>query len=134
MKLHSDQIKKFLKDDDLLQAARKDDLLERVEKAFRSDFEKRSFQGTRNIEDQLRIVGYQDVFHEVAMRAGVNEDTLKADLDRFTQRRHAIAHRGDYDLSVDPPRETPVTKKDAEDCIQLVCRIAKEIHESGASR
>jgi hypothetical protein len=125
----TEQIKKFLKDDDLLQAARKDDLLERVEKAFRSDFEKRSFQGTKNIEEQFRIVGYQDVFHEVAIKAGMNEDTLRADLDRFTRRRHAIAHRGDYDLSVNPPRENVVTKKDAEDCIKLVCRIAKQIHE-----
>ncbi len=90
----SEQIKRFLKDDDLLQAARKDDLIERVEKAFRSDFEKRSFQGTKNIEEQLRVVGYQDIFHEVAIRAGLNEDTLRADLDRFTQRRDAIAHRG----------------------------------------
>jgi hypothetical protein len=130
----SEQIKKFLKDDDLLQAARQDDLLVRVEKAFRSDFEKRSFQGTKNIEEQLRTVGYKDIFHEVAVKEGLNEDTLRADLDRFTRRRHAIAHRGDYDLSVNPPRETLVTKKDAEDCIKLICRIAKAIHELGDSQ
>lgn len=125
----SAQIKKFLKDDDLLEAARKDDLLERVEKAFRSDFERRSFQGTKNIEEHLRIVGYDAVFHEVAVNAHVNEDTLREDLDRFTQRRHAIAHRGDYDLTQNPPKENVVTKKDAEDCIKLMCRIATHMHE-----
>jgi len=128
----SGQIKKFLKDDDLLEAARKDDLLERVEKAFRGDFERRSFQGTKSIEEQLRIAGYEDIFHEVAVKAHMNEDTLRADLDRFTGRRHAIAHRGDYDLSENPPKENVVTKKDAEDCIKLVCRIAKEMNELGA--
>lgn len=127
----SAEIKKFLKDDALLEAARKDDLIERVEKAFRADFEKRSFQGPRNIEDQLKVVGYSDIFHEVAMKAHLNEDTLRADLDRFTKRRHAIAHQGDYDLSQNPPPEHVVTKKEAEDCIKLVTRIATTMHELG---
>ena len=127
----STEIKKFLKDDALLDAARKDDLLERVEKAFRADFEKRSFQGTKNIEDQLRVVGYADIFHEVAMKAHMNEDVLRADLDRFTKRRHAIAHRGDYDLSRNPPPEQQVKKKDAEDCIKLVKKIAQTMHDLG---
>jgi hypothetical protein len=125
-------IKKFLKDEDLLDAARKDDLIERVEKAFRNDFDKRSFQGTKNIEEHLKIAGYEDIFHEVADKARMNEDTLRQTLDRFTLRRHAIAHRGDYDLSVNPPKENVVTKKDAEDCIRLVCRIAKEMQAIGA--
>ena len=124
-----DQIKKLLKDDDLIDAARKDDLLERVEKAFRADFERRSFQGTKNIEEQLKIVGYDDVFHDVAMDARMNKEALKEDLDRFTQRRHAIAHRGDYDLNENPPIENRATKRDAEDCIKLVCRIAKHMYK-----
>lgn len=127
----STEIKKFVKEDALIDAARKDDLLERVEKAFRSDFERRSFQGTKNIEEQLRIVGYDDVFHAVAVKGGLNEDTLRADLNRFTERRHAIAHRGDYDLTEKPPQEQVVTKKDAQDCIKLMCRIAKHMHELG---
>jgi hypothetical protein len=127
----STEIKKFVKDDALIDAARKDDLLERVEKAFRSDFERRSFQGTKNIEEQLKIVGYDDIFHEVAVRGNLNEDTLREDLNRFTDRRHAIAHRGDYDLTENPPREQVVTKKDAGDCIRLMCRIARQIHEIG---
>jgi hypothetical protein len=44
-------------------------------------------------------------------------------------RRHAIAHRGDYELNENPPKENVVTKKDAEDCIKLVCRIAKHMDE-----
>jgi len=127
----SAEIKKFLKDDALIDAARKDDLLERVDKAFRNDFEKRSFQGTKNIEEQLKIVGYDNIFHVVAVKGGLNEDTLRQDLDRFTDRRHAIAHRGDYDLTQNPPRENVVTKRDAEDCVRLICRIAKHIHEIG---
>lgn len=127
----STEIKKFVKDDALIDAARKDDLLERVEKAFRSDFERRSFQGTKNIEEQLKIVGYDDIFHEVAARGSLNEDTLRNDLNRFTDRRHAIAHRGDYDLTEKPPKELVVTKKDAKDCIKLMCRIAKHMHELG---
>ncbi len=127
----SAEIKKFLKDDVLIDAARKDDLLERVEKAFRGDFERRSFQGTKNIEEQLSIVGYDDVFHEVAVKAQLNEDKLREDLNRFTERRHAIAHRGDYNLTENPPKENVVNKKDAEDCIKLVSLIAKQMYELG---
>lgn len=125
------RIKSFLKDDSLLEAARKDDLLDRVEKAFRDDFEKRSFQGTRQITESLKLVGYDDVFHSVAISAEANEDTLRHRLDRFTDRRHAIAHRGDYDLSENPPREQPITKKDAEDCIKTVSLIAEHVHKLG---
>jgi len=130
----SGEIRRFIKDEALLEAARKDDLLERVEKAFRTDFERRSFQGTRNIEEQLAIVGFTDVFHLIAVRAHINEDALRADLDRFTTRRHAIAHRGDYNLSENPPVEQTIKKKDAEECIKLVSLIAKSIHELGSDR
>lgn len=128
-----DYIKRFLKDDELLEAARKDDLLDRVEKAFRADFERRSFQGTKVIAEYMRIVGFEDIFHDIAMSAKVNEDTLCQDLDRFTERRHTIAHRGDYDLTENPPKENVVTKKDAEDCVRLITLIAKHIDALGAN-
>jgi hypothetical protein len=117
----TEQIKRFLKDDALLDAARKDDLVERVDKAFRSDFEKRSFQGTKVIEEQLQLVGEAKVFHKIAVKAHVNEDVL--------QRRHMIAHRGDYNLNESPPTENVITKRDAEDCIKLVCLIAKHMNQ-----
>ena len=123
------EIKRFLKDDQLLEAARKDDLLSRVEKAFRQDFEKKSFQGVKNISEILQLAGFDDVFHAVAVEASMNEDNLKDDLNRFTKRRHVIAHQGDYDLNQNPPTENPIRKKDAQDCIKLVTKIAQVIHK-----
>lgn len=128
-----EHIKRFLKYDDLIEAARKDDLLDRVEKAFMNDFERRSFQGTKNIEEYLQMVGFSDVFHKVAIRAKLNEDSLKENLDRFTNRRHTIAHRGDYDLTQNPPIENRVTKKDANECIKLVSTIANCIYDMGVT-
>ncbi|MFL6518977.1 MAG: HEPN domain-containing protein [Chthoniobacterales bacterium] len=122
-----DKIKSFLKDDQLLEAARKDDLIERVDKAFRKDFEKRTFQGTSAISDALKLVGIDDVFHDVARKAQENEDTLRQKIDAFTHRRHTIAHRGDYNLDENPPVENPITKKEAEECIRLVCVVAETI-------
>jgi len=124
----STEIKKFLKDDHLLEAARKDDLLSRVEKAFRQDFERKSFQWVKNITECLQFAGFEDVFHSVAVSKSMNEDNLKDELNRFTKRRHSIAHQGDYDLSQNPPVENPIRKKDAEDCIKLITRIAESIH------
>lgn len=123
-------IKKFLKEDGLLEAARKDDLLSRVDKAFRNDFERKSFQGVKNITECLQLVGIEDVFHEIAVRESLNEDNLKQDLDRFTKRRHVIAHHGDHDLSQNPPVENTIRKKDAEDCIKLITKIAQSIHDA----
>lgn len=65
------------------------------------------------------------------MNAGENEETLRERLDRFTKRRHVIAHRGDYDLSQNPPREQPITKIEAQDCIKTVTLIARHIDELG---
>ncbi len=124
----SDRIKVFLKEDGLLEAARKDDLIERVDKAFRKDFERRTFQGTPAISDALKLVGIEDVFHDVALKAKKNEDTLRKELDEFTQRRHTIAHRGDYNLDENPPVENTITKIQAEDCIGLICVIAETIN------
>ncbi|MFO8014458.1 MAG: HEPN domain-containing protein [Phycisphaerae bacterium] len=130
----SERIQSLIKGEVLLEAARKYDLLDRVEKAFRGDFARKSFQGTRNIEDCMKLVGYDDIFHEVAVEAGLNEDTLREDLDRYTARRHAIAHRGDYDLTKNPPDEQSVTQKDANECIKLVEKIAEHIHRLEASQ
>jgi hypothetical protein len=124
----SSEIKRMLKEDSLLDAARQDDLLSRVEKAFRQDFEKRSFQGVKNITDCLQLVGFEDIFHEVAVSASMNEDNLKQQLNTFTKRRHTIAHQGDYDLSQNPPVENSIRKKEAEECIRLVSKIAEAIH------
>ena len=123
-------IKRFLKDDGLLEAARKDDLLSRIEKAFRQDFERKSFQGVKNIKECLQLAGIDDVFHEIAVRESLNEDNLKQELERFTKRRHVIAHHGDYDLSQNPPVENPIRKKDVEDCIKLITKIAQSIHDA----
>lgn len=125
------KIKGFLKEDGLFLAARKDDLLERVAKAFRADFEKRSIQGDKQITESLQLVGFSDVIHEVAMSASENEDNLRKRLEDFTKRRHGIAHRGDYDLNQNPPKEVPITKRYAEDCIKLVSLIAKQINKLG---
>ncbi len=125
------KIKKYMNHDVVIDAARKDDLIDRVEKILQLDFEKQSFQGTKNITEGMQILGHDDIFREVAIRARMNEETLRKDLDEFTNRRHAIAHRGDYDLNQKPPTENIITKKYAHDCIKLVVTIASHINSIG---
>jgi hypothetical protein len=126
-----ERIKSLLKPDSLLEAARKDDLLERVEKALRKSFERESFQGTRLIAESLRLVGYDNIFHDVAIEAEENEETLCQRLDEFTNRRHVIAHNGDYDLTQNPPTEKPITKREAKECINVVKLVASNINKLG---
>jgi RiboL-PSP-HEPN len=123
------EIKRFMKDDQLLEAARKSDLLDRVEKAFRSDFEKRSFQGVRNISDAMKLVGFEEIFHTIARSGSVNEEELTEAVEEFTQRRHVIGHAGDYDLRQNPPAENGIKKPYAEKCIKMMTLVAGEIHK-----
>ena len=125
------KIKIFLKEDGLLEAARQTDLLDRVEKALSSDFERRSFQGAKVIEEYLELSGLPNVFARIAKNIDVNEQLLVEQLDSFTQRRHVIAHRGDLDLTKNPPAENDITMPDATDCIKLMQRIAGAIDRIG---
>jgi hypothetical protein len=123
-----DQIRDLVKDEQILDAARKDELLSRLIRAFSQSFETKSFQGVKNISQCLQLAGYEDIFHQVAIAASMNEDKLKEDIGRFTKRRHVIAHQGDHDLTQNPPLLNPIRKKDAEECIRLVTTIAKVIN------
>lgn len=125
------KVKKLIGEDELLKAARLGDLQERVEKAIRQSFEYQSFQGTRAIERELKLAGYENIFHTIAVNENLNEEKLRKDLDRFTSRRHAVAHRGDYDLTENPPPEQTITKTEATECIKLVSRIAKQMQKIG---
>lgn len=125
----STEIRRLIKDEELLESARKDDLVQRVEKAFTAEFEKKSFQGVKNISDAMKLLGDNDVFHTISMKAGKNEDNLKKEITEFTQRRHCIAHQGDYDVGANPAEPKSILKSDAEKCIKLVKLVAKHLKE-----
>ena len=124
-----DELKLLLGQDELLDAARVGDLPSRVEKALKEKFEESSFQGVSRISQALKLIGIDDIFKDVARSASMNEQELKEGLGRFTNRRHIIAHCGDYDLTQSPPCENPVKMKDARECISLVRKIAAEIEK-----
>jgi hypothetical protein len=55
-------LKTLLSQDDLLDAARIDDLSSRVEKALKEKFEESSFQGVTRITQAMRLIGIDDIF------------------------------------------------------------------------
>jgi hypothetical protein len=122
------RIKSYLKEDGLLEAARKGDLLGRVEKAIQNDFDKKSFQGCKIIEEYLEMAGIKNVFKVIAEKANMNETLLRTQLDSYTNRRHLIAHRGDHDLTKNPPEETEIKKDYAINCIKLIRKIVNYIN------
>lgn len=124
----TDKIKIFIKPEYLIEAARKNDLSDRVEKRFQADFDNKSFQGTKNINENMQLIGFKDIFKDISTRANINERTLKDKLDKYTLRRHMIVHKGDYDLAKVPPQEIRISKKEANECKNLVVEIAKHIH------
>lgn len=125
----ADYIKKLLNQDKLLDAARNYNLLEKVEQAVKDDFETKSFQGEWKITFYLKMVGYKDIFSDVSVKADINESNLKRKLNVFTNRRHVIAHSGDYNLNQVPHKENEITKKYAKECIDTVRLFASTIHD-----
>lgn len=125
----SDYIKSLLNQDQLLDAARKYNLLESVEKAILADFSTKSFQGEWKITTHLKMVGHSEIFSAVAIKANINETNLKRKLTDYTKRRHVIAHSGDYDLNKVPHSENVITKDFAEDCIEIVSLFARTMNE-----
>lgn len=125
----SEYLKNLLTNDKLLEAARKYDLLEKVEEAVKSDFETKSFQGEWKISSFLEMVGYKDIFSEVSVKADINEKNLRKKLNIFTNRRHVIAHSGDYNLNQNPPSEISIDKKYASECVKHVSLFAKTVYE-----
>jgi len=125
----SDYLKNLLTQDKLLDAARKSDLLEKVEEAVKIDFETKSFQGEWKITSFLEMVGYKDIFSEVSEKANINETNLRRKLNLFTNRRHIIAHSGDYNLNQTPHYENSIDIKYASECINIVRLFAKNINE-----
>ena len=125
----SEYIKNLLSRDKLLDAARKYNILEMVESAVKSDFETKSFQGEWKIISFMKMVGYKDIFAEVALKADINEKNLKRKLNVFTNRRHVIAHSGDYDLNQSPHKENDISEDYARECIRTVRLFARTMHE-----
>jgi hypothetical protein len=124
-----EELKSLLGQDELLDAARVGDLSSRVEKSLKDKFEESSFQGVSRITHALKMIGFDDIFKDIARSASMNEQKLKEQLGLLTNRRHIIAHCGDYDLTQTAPCENPIKMKDAKDCITLVRKIAVEIEK-----
>lgn len=110
-------LKELLNQDKLLDAARHANLNDIVEKAVIEDFEKKSFQGEWKITTYMELIGHKDVFSEICEKEDKNEKTLKKHINTYTNRRHVIAHRGDYDFSQSPHKENTIDKKYATECI-----------------
>ena len=124
-----DYVKGLLNQDKLLEAARNYDLLEKVENAIKSDFETKSFQGEWKISSYMEMVGHKDIFSEVSIKVDINERNLRKRLNEFTNRRHIIAHSGDYDLNQSPHIENGIDKKFADECVKTVRLFAKTTHD-----
>jgi hypothetical protein len=122
-------LKNLLNQDKLLNAARKYNLNEVVDKHIKEDFGTKSFQGEWKIKKFMELIGYQNIFKQVSDKADISESNLLKKLEKYTQRRHVIAHSGDYDLNNTTQAENNITKMFAQDCVNIVNQFAKNVNE-----
>lgn len=124
-----DYIKSLLNQDALLDAGRRYEFREKVEKAIRADFETKSFQGEYRIDFYMGLAGYKDIFEKVSHSANWSRTRLREELGRFTKRRHIIAHCGDFDLTQIPHQENEIEKKLAQNCVEVVQLFAEHLNK-----
>ena len=124
-----DYVKQLLNQDKLLDAARKSNFNEILEKEINEDFEKKSFQGEWKIDTYLKMIGHENIFSEVCVKRDINEKNFRKNIEFFTKRRHIIAHSGDFDLNRSPLEENKITIEDAKLCVQTVTTFAQTINE-----
>lgn len=122
-------IKGLLNQDALLEAGRRYQFREKVEKAIRADFETKSLQGEYKIDFYMELAGYKNIFEKVSHSANRSESRLRADIEKYTKRRHIIAHCGDYDLTQIPHTEKDIDKDFSKHCIDIVIVFAEHLNK-----
>jgi hypothetical protein len=115
--------------DSLLESAMNESFFNEIETQISDDFQKKSFQGERKITHYMSLAGYKNIIGLVATKSKCNEGILKADLDKFTKRRHTIAHGGDYDINQIPYKEFEIKKEYAVECHKVVSDFTKTLNE-----
>lgn len=122
-------IKSIMPHDNLLESAMNDSFFIEIENQISNDFQKKSFQGERKINYYMSLAGYKNIIGSVATKSKCNEGILKEDLDKFTKRRHTIAHGGDYDINQIPYKEIEIKKEYAIECHKVISEFTKTLNE-----
>ena len=122
-------IKSIMSHDTLLETAMNETFFTEIETQISNDFQKKSFQGERKITHYMEYAGFKNIIGLVAKKTNLNEDNLKQELDKFTKRRHTIAHGGDYDINQIPFKELGIDKDFAQKCIKIVSEFTKTVNE-----
>jgi hypothetical protein len=122
-------IKSIMTHDGLLESAISDTFFEEIDRQISDDFQKKSFQGERKITHYMELAGYKNIFGLVAKKNNSNEHNLKEGIEKFTKRRHTIAHGGDYDINQIPYKELTINKDFAKECLKIVKDFTKTLNE-----
>ncbi len=122
-------LKKIMTHDCLLESALNESFLAEIEIQISNDFHQKSFQGQENLTEYFQLAGYPNVIGIVAGKKNLFEATLKSEINKFTKRRHIIAHNGDYATNQTPFVELEIDKKYAQDCLSLISEFTKTLNE-----
>jgi hypothetical protein len=122
-------IKSIMDHDSLLECAMNDSFFSEIENQITNDFQKKSFQGERKITHYMELAGYKNIIGMVSKKSNSNEENLKQSIDKFTKRRHTIAHGGDYDITQIPYKELEIKKEFAVECHKIVSQFTTTLND-----
>ena len=77
----------------------------------------------------MGLAGYKDIFEKVSHSANRSQSRLRSDIEKYTKRRHIIAHCGDYDLTQIPHTEMDIDKDFSKQCIEIVSIFAEHLNK-----
>ena len=122
-------LKKIMTHDSLLEAALNESFISEIEIQISNDFHQKSFQGQENLTEYMNLAGYPNIIGMVAGKQNLHEATLKEKINKYTKRRHTIAHNGDYATNQTPYEELTIDKDFAKGCLKLISEFTKTLNE-----
>jgi len=123
------KIKQVIDQDKIFDLARKKEFVGEIEKIIKKDFDVKAFQGCKKIHNFMKMIGYKDIFDSVSKSLDKSKPNTESELDEYTNRRHLIAHCGDYDLTQAPPTENNIDKLYALKCISFITNFAEHLNK-----
>lgn len=120
--------------EDCFEEARKDNFYKYIENEINKDLNI-PFQNCEKISYYFDILGYKQIFNNVAKKINEHKDNVIENFNKYMYRRHSIVHSGDYNNEqTGEIKEIEIDIVFAKKCIEFIKKITLAINDITESK